>query len=65
VPLQVLRILLNFAAETYLTQSGRPLIEVDPVRQLSLGHIWNKVSVKQTVIPAAKMPHWYRAVMRT
>ena len=63
IPFQVLRILLYFAAEEYQTPTGRPLIEVNPVRQLSLNKIWNKSPVKQSVIPEDKLADWYRAVM--
>jgi len=55
IPFQVLRISLYFAAEEYQTPTGRPLIEVNPVRQLSLNKIWNKSPVKQSVIPEDKL----------
>jgi integrase len=63
IPFQVLRLLLYFAADHYQTPAGKPLIEINPVRQLSLNHIWNKSPVKQTVIPEDKLADWYHAVM--
>jgi integrase len=63
LPFQVLRILLYFVAETYQTSAGRPLIEVNPVRQLSLSHAWKKAPVKNTVIPDERLADWYQAVL--
>ncbi len=63
VPFQILRLLLYFAAEEYKTPTGRPLIETNPVRQLSVKKLWSRSPVKQTVIPDEKLADWYRAVM--
>ncbi len=63
VPFQVLRLLLYFAAAEYQTQTGRPLIEVNPVRQLFLSHSPKKLPVKQTVIPDEKLSDWYQAAL--
>jgi integrase len=63
VPFQVLRLLLYYAAEEYQTPTGRPLIEVNPVKQLLLTQSLKQSPVKQTVIPEDKLAHWYRAVM--
>jgi integrase len=63
VPLQVLRILLYFAADQYQNPAGRPIIEVNPVRQLSLTRVWNRPPVKDTVIPEDRLAAWYKAVM--
>jgi integrase len=63
VPFQILRLLLYFAAETYQTPAGRPLIEDNPVRQLSRNKAWNKSPIKQSVIPEEKLTDWYQAVL--
>ena len=63
VPFQVLRLLLNFAAENYQNQAGRPIIEINPTRQLVVAEAFKKSPVKDTVIPGEKLAEWYQAVM--
>lgn len=60
---QVLRLLLNYAAEQYQTPAGRPIMETNPTRQLVLAEAFKKSPVKGTLIPEEKLADWYQAAL--
>lgn len=61
--MRILRAVLNFAADHYETDDGKPIILVNPVRRLSQNKAWYRIHPRQGVIPDCKLREWYQAVM--
>jgi integrase len=62
--MEILRVLLNFARDTYETPSGEPVIQVNPVIALNRNRSWHRAKQRQRIIPDAKLPLWYSEVMK-
>src|SRR5262249_13384863 len=62
--LEILRILFNFAIDTYETQNGEPILQANPVTTLNRNRSWHRTKQRQQIIPDAKLPLWYNEVMK-
>ena len=62
--LEILRVLLNFARDTYETPNGEPVIQTNPVIALNRNRSWHRAKQRQRIIPDAKLPLWYNEVMK-
>lgn len=61
--MRVLRLLLNWAITELEDQSGRSIIDHNPVARLSKGRgFWHRVPRRQTVIKPHQLPAWLAAV---
>ena len=61
---QIMRILgtvLNFASANYEID-GESIIQINPVRRLSLNRKWYRERRRQRVVPDHKLPEWFEAV---
>ena len=62
--MEILRVLLNFAADTYETDSGEPILLANPVTTLNRNRSWHRVKQRQRILPDHKLPLWYQEVMK-
>lgn len=61
--MRTLRSVLNFAAVKYETESGEPILTVNPVKRLNDLKAWNDVPRRKTVIREHQLKAWASAVM--
>ncbi|WP_020564614.1 tyrosine-type recombinase/integrase [Methylosarcina fibrata] len=61
--MRYLRALFNFAAAEYQDDSGKPLIDINPVKKLSQIKAWYRVDRRQTVIKSHELGAWVNAVL--
>jgi len=59
---KLLRVLVRFAQEQYEID-GKPILEINPLRNLSRGRPWNETVRRQTIIEKHQLPAWFKAVL--
>ena len=59
---RLLRGLLRFASEEYYV-NGKPIVNLDLIKNVSKGKSWSKLEPRDTVIHASELAEWYQAVM--
>lgn len=62
--MRYLRALFNFAAAEYQDDSGKPLVDGNPVKKLSQTKAWYRVDRRQTVIKPHELGTWFNAVLQ-
>jgi integrase len=62
VTFRVVRALLNYARSKYENEHEQPILKTNVVSRLTEVRAWNKVRGRRTIITAAQMPDWWRAV---
>ena len=62
--LEILRLLLNFASDTYETANGEPVLLANPVATLNRNRSWHRAKVRQRIIPDSKLSLWYHEIMQ-
>lgn len=62
--MRVLRALFNFAMEKYESQTGKPVITVNPVSRLSKARAWYNIKRKQTLLTPTQLKPWYEATQQ-
>ena len=59
--MKVLKALLNFAADHYQI-NNQPILLSNPVRTLSQSKSWNRIPIRQGIVPDHKLAAWNEAV---
>jgi len=62
--MRVLRAVFNHAIAKYEDDSGKPVLNFNPVDRLSQGRAWYKIERRRTVIAAHDLADWYEATMQ-
>ncbi len=62
--MRVLRAIFNHAISKFEDDSGKPIIQVNPVSRLSQTRAWYKIKNRQTLIKAHQLADWFNATMQ-